>query len=177
MSEIVSPPSDPDSLIVYLEELLWALSKPCCSLFLLSFMLFQMWMNVRTQPTVRMAIVWTLQGHTTASALRPGLWPLTVTVVWLLRSRLVSADLPQWGGYKEQQGSCGPQQLILSKAKQRNIVLAVFACGREYMWEKLISKPSWTKVRESTNLFVDVIVLNRGKNRHHIEQTDHTLCP
>lgn len=65
----------------------------------------QMWMSVRTQPTVRMATVWTLQGHTTASALHPGPWPPTVTVVWLLRSRPVSVDSLQQEGYEEQQGS------------------------------------------------------------------------
>ncbi len=76
------------ALMWVLEEIFWVLSK---------LSILQIRTSVRTLPTVRMATVWTRRGRTTASALRPGPWPPTVTVVWLLRSRLVSADTLQHG--------------------------------------------------------------------------------
>lgn len=133
----------------------------------------QMWMSVRTQPTVRMATVWTLQGRTTASAPRPGPWPPTVTVVWLLKSKLVSADTLWWEGCEEQQGSGGKQQFILETEKQSNHSVGCLHFGRQYTWGKTDFRAKLNKEGEGICQSI-VIVLNRGKNRkssmcfHHI---------
>lgn len=82
--------SSPSLNCIYLDTI-WIILNTVCSGFFA-----QMWMSVRTQKTVKMAAAWTPRAPITASALHPGPWPLTATVVWLLRSRLVSADSLQW---------------------------------------------------------------------------------
>lgn len=75
----------------------------------------QMWMSVRTRPTVRTASVWTRQAPTTASAHLHGRWPLTVTVAWPRRSRQVSGRARKSVGDPQRQ-HFGKQRFVRGEA-------------------------------------------------------------